>query len=197
MNASRLTINFCATTTIATAVFAPDVAFGQVERHQVVVPAGTTLLVRLLTEVSTATQRSGARFETVLQEPLAVGNVVVAPAGTPVYGIVLRSEGGKRVGKQHLAATLYEMRIEGRVVPILTDTVALEEKYGGGLAKLGGGSLLGGLIAGGAGAVVGAAVGTGAAVVSNEKHITIPAGTVGKVHLRSAITVPMPRSVRR
>ena len=174
----------------AAALCIPGLAHGQVGRDKIVIPAGTTMLVRLLTEVSTATQRSGARFETVLQEPIAVGEVVVAPAGTLIYGIVLRSEGGKKVGKQHLAATLYEMRLNGRVVPILTDTVALEEKAGGALAMIGGGTLLGGILGGAGGAAAGAIAGTGAAAVTDKRHITIPAGTVGKVHLRNNVTVP-------
>src|SRR4051812_25405225 len=62
--------------------------------HHVTVPAGTTIMVRLLTDVSTR-QHTGARFETVLVEDLRAGDVLVARAGAPAYGTITRSEGGK------------------------------------------------------------------------------------------------------
>src|SRR6476661_8378400 len=143
-------------------------------QNHVTVPVGTPLMLRLEQEVSTANQHAGGRFEMTLTENLHVGNVVVAPAGTKVYGVVLRSEGGKKVGKQRLSGTLSDISIHGRMIPIVSDTVDLEEKAGGGLAMLGGGTLLGGLVGGGAGAAVGAVVGTGAAVATPKRHITIP-----------------------
>src|SRR4051812_40228042 len=65
----------------------------------ITVPAGTTIMVQLQSELSSKMPR-GARFETRLKEDLRVGGRVVAPAGTAVYGVVSRSEGGKRFGKQ-------------------------------------------------------------------------------------------------
>src|SRR3954466_12168835 len=109
-------------------VAAPQLAMSQHHSARLeVVPAGSTLMVRLLSPVSTKTNRTGSRFETVLQEDFLVGQTVVARAGTPVYGTVTRSEGGKRVGKQELAATLSEIRIGNRLVPIVTDTVGRKE----------------------------------------------------------------------
>jgi hypothetical protein len=155
-----------------------------------VVPAGTTLMVKLLTELSTKRQRPGSRFEAVLQEDLRVGDRVVARAGTPLYGTVTRSKGGKKVGKQELAATLSEIRIGGRLVPIVTDTAGAKEKYGGGLAMVGSGTLLGAVIGGGTGALIGGATGVAGTAISKEKHITVPAGTVGQVHLRAPLHLP-------
>jgi hypothetical protein len=155
-----------------------------------VVPVGTTLMVRLLSELSTKTQRPGSRFEAVLQEDLRSGDRVVARAGTPVYGTVTRSAGGKRVGKQELAATLSEIRIAGRLIPIVTDTAGAKEKYGGGLIKVGSGTLLGAAIGGGTGALIGGAAGVAGTAISKERHITVPAGTIGRVHLRAALHLP-------
>lgn len=160
------------------------------QSRQVVVPAGTTLTLRLEQEVSTATNRAGNRFQMTLVEPIVVDNVVAAPAGTLLYGVVLRSEGGKKIGKQHLAGTLSDIRIHGRLIPIVSDTVDLEEKAGGGLAMLGGGTLLGGLVGGGTGAAVGAVVGTGTAVITPKKHITIPKGTLAQTHVRVSLVIP-------
>ena len=51
------------------------------------VPAGTTLLVRMVDPVSSRDPQ-GKRFTTVLETDLAVNGVVVAKAGTKVYGRV-------------------------------------------------------------------------------------------------------------
>ena len=154
----------------------------QSRSRQLTVPAGTVLMVRLNSDVSTR-QHAGARFETTLTEDVHVGDVVVARAGAPVYGAITRSEGGKRVGKQSLAATLTSIRINGRLVHIVTDTARAKGKYGGGLAKVGAGTLLGAAIGGGTGALIGAAGGGAATALSKERHITVPAGSVGSVRL--------------
>ena len=184
-----MTRRLCIPTLCSLLVMAQVVSAQQAPAHGATAPAGTTFMVRLLSELSTR-QRAGARFETVLQEDLRAGDVVIARAGTPVYGTITRSEGGKRVGKQKLAATLSDIRIGGQLVPIVTDTAGASEKYGGGLAKLGSGTLLGAAIGGGGGAVVGGAAGVAATVVSKERHITIPAGTIAQVRLRAPLTVP-------
>jgi hypothetical protein len=170
-------------------VLAPALAAQQTATRGATVPTGTAFMVKLLSELSTR-QRTGARFEAVLQEDLHAGNVVIAHAGTPVYGTITRSEGGKRVGKQKLAATLTDIKLNGRLVPIVTDTAGASEKYGGGLAMVGGGSLVGAVLGGGAGAVVGGVAGAAGSAVSKKRHITVPAGTIATVHLRAPLTVP-------
>lgn len=170
---------------------APRLAMSQhAASRGMVVPAGTVLMVKLVSALSTKTQRPGARFEAVLQEDLHSGDHVVARAGTTVYGTVTRSAGGKRVGKQELAATLSQIRIGGRLLPIVTDTAGAKEKYGGGLINVGAGTLLGAAIGGGTGALIGGAAGVAGTAVSKERHITVPAGTVGQVHLRAPLHIP-------
>ena len=159
------------------------------QAQHVTVPAGTTFMVKLLTELSTR-QREGTRFEAVLQEDIRAGNVVVVHAGAPLYGTITRSDGGKKVGKQKLAATLTDIKLKGRLVPIVTDTAGASEKYGGGLAMVGGGSLVGAVIAGGGGAVVGGVLGAAGSAASKGRHITVPAGTIAQVHLRAPLNVP-------
>jgi len=153
-------------------------------------PAGTPLMVRLLTTLSTSAQHAGSRFEAELQEDFHAGNRVIAPAGTKVYGVVTKSSGGKRVGKQELAATLTAIRIGNRLVPIVTDTAGIKAKYGGGLSKVGAGTLLGAAIGGGTGALIGGAAGVAGTAISKERHITVPAGTIGQVNLRTPLYLP-------
>jgi len=91
---------------------------------QVTIPAGTILVVETVAEVSTR-MKVGTRFETRLRDGLIVGGQVVTPAGTAVYGIVTRSEGGSRSRTQRLATTLTGIRWKGQVVPISSDTARL------------------------------------------------------------------------
>jgi len=168
---------------------APALSAQQTATHGTTVPAGTPLMVRLLSELSTR-QRAGEHFEAVLQEDVHVGNTVVLHAGAPLYGRITRSQGGQKVGKQRLAATLTDIKVNGRMIPIVTDTAGANEKYGGGLAMVGGGTLVGAVIGGGGGAVIGAAAGAVGSAASKDRHITVPAGRIAKVHLRAPVTVP-------
>jgi hypothetical protein len=155
-----------------------------------VAPAGTPMMVRLLSTLSTSSQHVGSRFEAVLQEDFHAGNRLIAPAGTKVYGVITKSSGGKRVGKQELAATLTAIRIGNHLVAIVTDTAGIKGKYGGGLAKVGAGTLLGATIGGGTGALIGGAAGVAGTAISKERHITVPAGTIGQVNLRTPLYLP-------
>jgi len=161
----------------------------QPRESPITVPAGTTILVQLASEISTKMPR-GARFETRLKEDLRVHGRVVAPAGTAVYGIVTRSEGGKRFGKQALAATLNQFSWKGHLIPIATDTAGLEAKPGGGLVKIGGGTIVGAVLGGGAGAAVGGVIGGAATALGKERHISVPAGRIAEVHLRVTLHLP-------
>lgn len=158
--------------------------------RQPLAPAGSVLMVRLLSTISTSSHHAGSRFEAVLQEDFRVGNRVIAPAGTKVYGVVTRSVGGKRVGKQELAATLTAIRLGDRLVAIVTDTAGIKAKYGGGLAKVGSGTLLGAAIGGGTGALIGGAAGVAGTALSKERHLTVSAGTIGQVSLRAPLYRP-------
>ena len=96
---------------------------------QVTIPAGTTLSVETLAELSTR-MRVGTTFETRLTNGLLVGGQLVTPAGTAVYGIVTRAEGGSRSRTQRLATTLTGIRWKGQVVPLSGDTAGVEVRPG-------------------------------------------------------------------
>lgn len=175
---------------VASLAASQPVAAQRVASHEPLAPAGTPMMVRLLSSISTSTHHGGSRFEAVLQEDFRAGNRVIAPAGTKVYGMVTRSAGGKRVGKQELAATLTAIRLGDRIVPIVTDTAGIKAKYGGGLAKVGSGTLLGAAIGGGTGALIGGAAGVAGTAISKERHLTVAAGTIGQVTLRTPLYMP-------
>jgi hypothetical protein len=145
------------------------------------IPAGTRLTVRLNEDLSTANRRRGSHFSARVEKPIVVDGRVVVPIGTMAYGTILDVERNKRIDRPKIDGTLTSLIIGGREVPIVTDTVGAEGKRGGGLVKVGAGTLIGG-IAGSA--IAGAAVGAGVAAVMKGSDLVIPAGTIGEVGLR-------------
>ena len=155
-------------------------------QRSVVIPAGTRLTVRLNEELSTANRRKGSVFSTRVEKPIVVDGRVVVPVGTLAYGRILDVERNKRVDRPKLDGTLTSLMIGGREVPIVTDVVGAEGKRGGGLVKVGAGTLIGAI----AGApVAGAAVGAGVAAVMKGSDLVIPAGTVGEVGIKKDVVL--------
>jgi hypothetical protein len=152
----------------------------------VTVATGTRLMLKLSDAIGTATHQTGSTFTSTLDADLAAGGVVVAPKGTTVYGKVLESSGGKRVGNQRIVATFTEISINNQKVAIATDDVGAEGGRGGAARKVGAGALIG-AAAGDAG--TGALVGAGVALLGKGGEINIPAGTLVEVTLKQPFTV--------
>jgi hypothetical protein len=166
----------------------PGAIHTQPPQGPITVPAGTTFIVATVSEISSK-MSVGARFDARLIKDLYVDGHLVTPAGTEVYGVVTRSEGGKEFGKQQLATTLNGISWKGQVVPLLSDTAGVSAKPGGGFVKIGGGRMVGAAVAGLPGAIVGGLAGK---VVSKKtpRHITLPAGKELDVHLRMPVHLP-------
>ena len=156
-------------------------------QRKVVIPAGTRLTVRLNEDLSTENRRKGSRFSARVEKPVTVDGRVVVPTGAMAYGTILEVKRNKRIDRPKIDGTLTSLMIHGREVPIVTDTVGAEGKRGGGLAKVGAGTLIG-AVAGSA--VAGAAVGAGVAAVMKGSELVIPAGTVGEVAFRQDVVLP-------
>ena len=71
-----------------TANAAPPQLANSAPQQPLIVPAGTSVVVRLQQSLSSATAVSGERFEAVLDQPLVSDNQVIVPAGTMVAGHV-------------------------------------------------------------------------------------------------------------
>lgn len=148
------------------------------------VPAGSVLIVRFATEVSSATAQVGNRVQGFLDQDLAANGRMVAPSGTKVYGVVSAVDAGSKMkGEPDVSVTLTDIQVGGRVLSIRTQPVSAKGGKASGAKKLVGGAALGatiGAIAGGGdGAAIGAAVGAGvggaAAAGSSVKAAVIPA----------------------
>jgi hypothetical protein len=138
------------------------------------------VVVRLATEVSSATAHVGDRVQGFLDQDLAAEGRLVAPRGAKVYGIVSEVDAaGKMKGQARLSVTLTDMQVGGKVLSVRTQPVSATGGTGTGTKKVIGGAALGaaiGAIAGGGeGAAIGAAAGAGAGGIATAASSVKPA----------------------
>lgn len=166
-----------------------------------VVPAGTSLLVRLDSTLDTKTAQDGQPFNGVLARTVSVGGEVAIPSGAGVSGTVVESKSpGKFKGEGLLSITLNSINVGGVPREIATSTFTQTVKgkgkrtavaVGGGT---GAGALIGGIAGGGKGALIGGLIGAGAgtagAAFTGNKDLQIPAETAVTFRLANSITVP-------
>ena len=140
---------------------------------------------------------TGDAFSAILEEPIAAGNWVVAPAGARVDGrIVEADKGGRLKGKASMTVELTSLTLgDGRKIEIVTSPVGYEagsskskdaKKVGIGA---GAGAAVGAIAGGGSGAAIGALVGGGAGAAMRGDAAEIPAETVLAFELRSPVTI--------
>jgi hypothetical protein len=154
----------------------------------VTLPYGTMLLVRMMDSVSSK-NGAGANFTTKLEYNLVADGVVVAPAGTIIYGKVQSSTQARRAfGKSTLDIRLAQMVVGGSPVPIATS--GFQQAGEASIKKAAKGAAAGaaiGAIAGDAGK--GAAIGATASLLKKGQTITIPPGTLLEFTLTQPVTV--------
>jgi hypothetical protein len=154
----------------------------------VTVPTGTHLLVRMIDSISSSTNHVGDKFQASLAEPLAVGNQVIAPKESMVYGrLVEARQAGRIQGQSQLRLELTGIEINGQIVSIVTsDYDAVGKSRGKQSAERAGvgaaiGGIIGAIAGGGKGAAIGAGVGAGTAgavqVLTHGPQIQIPSET--------------------
>jgi hypothetical protein len=158
-------------------------------KRQAVVPAGTTITVRLGSALGSKLSQSGQTFSGSVAKDVVVGNEVVIPRGATVTGTVTDAKPlGRFKGGAELQVRLESVTLNGADVPVRTALRTFTAKgkgkrtavMTGGGAALGG--IIGGLAGGGKGAAIGALAGGGAgaggAAFTGNKDIVLPAETV-------------------
>jgi hypothetical protein len=158
----------------------------------VVVAAGTAMMVRMVDGVSSKSPQ-GKRFATVLETDLVVGNVMVAKAGTKVYGRVEKAgQAGRLAGKSVLDLRLCELTVGGKLVPIVTGPCALAGARS--IGKTAKGALAGAAIGSFSGdSGKGAAIGALASGLKPGQPIVVPPGTLLEFDIQQAVTVNLIR----
>lgn len=168
------------------------------------VPAGTRILIRLAEPLTSAQQRSGARFSGRLETNVTVGGTIVAPQGATVHGQVVSAQSaGRMAGGSELALELTDIVINGTAHPIMTTTYQLQgQGQGGQTARrvtggAGLGSVIGALAGGGTGAAIGAAAGAGLGTARSAggrgQQVGLMQGTLLEFRLQHPAMLPRPR----
>ena len=168
----------------------------------VTLPAGQSLLVRMIDGVDSSKNRVGDVFKASLETDLVVGNTVVARKGTDVYGrLANAAEAGHLSGSSELQLELTRMVIDGKDYPIVSSDYTLKGKGRGSdtAKKVGGGAVAGaiiGAIAGGGkgaaiGAGVGSAAGAGVQVFTRGQQVKVPSETLLEFRLQQPATINM------
>ncbi len=168
--------------TATTAVMAPSTG-------DFTIPTESKVMVKLTSTISTKSHKAGSNFTAALETALSANGVIVVPAGTKVYGKVVESVGGRRIGNQKLVIQFTDLSINDQLVPIAIDPVGAEGGRGGAAKTVGAGALVGAAFGGGSGAAKGAAVGAGLSLLAGGNHIQIPEGTIAEVSLKQPLTV--------
>src|SRR4029077_2733077 len=167
---------------------------------EVTIPAGQSLLVRMIDGVDSSKNHVGDVFHASLETDLTVGNTVVARKGTDVYGRLANAEkSGTFTGKSELQLELTRMVIDGRDYPVVSSDYTLQGKGQGASTakKVGGiaaaGAIIGAIAGGGKGAAIGAAAGgatgAGVQVLTKGQQVKVPSETLLEFRLQQSATV--------
>jgi hypothetical protein len=163
-----------------------------------VVPANTTIEVRIDEALSTRSSHVGQHFHASLAQPLVIDGNEVISQGAPVDGIVVESKpSGRLKGRAVLGFRIDAVEYRGQMIPVKTNldskVSAAHKKHnllflGGGA---GAGAGIGALAGGGVGAGIGAGAGAGAglvgALVTGKREVDIPAEMVFTFRLKSGL----------
>jgi hypothetical protein len=185
---------------VAAAAPAPAPSMASAPDGTVTIPAGQSLLVRMIDGVDSAKNNVGDVFHASLETDLVIGNSVVARKGTDVYGRLAQAkEAGHISGSSELQLELTRLVIDGRDYPVVSSDYTLQgkgrgkntaEKVGGGAVL---GAIIGGIAGGGKGAAIGAGVGGGAGgavqVLTRGQQVKVPSETLLEFRLQQPATV--------
>jgi hypothetical protein len=167
---------------------------------EVTLPAGQSILVRMIDSVDSAKNHVGDIFHASLETDLYVNDTLAARKGTDVYGrLAAADKAGTFSGKSELQLELTRMVIDGKDYPLVSSDYNVQGKGRGGdtAKKVGGGAVLGaiigGIAGGGKGAAIGAAAGGGAGatvqVLTKGPQVKVPSETLLEFRLQQPSTV--------
>ena len=161
------------------------------------IPSGTEFDVRLQNSLNSGTAQVEDRFEATTMVDLRDGDRVLVPAGSVMRGVVSSVNKAGRVDRKgSLTVAFDRVTINGRSYPIhATVTQALEsEGIKGEAGKIGTGAgvgaIIGGILGGFKGALAGILIGGGGTIAATEgQDVNLPAGTVLRVRMDSALSL--------
>jgi hypothetical protein len=166
----------------------------------VFIPAGQSLLVRMIDGVDSSKSHVGDIFHASLETDLTVNGALVARKGTDVYGRLAQAkEAGHVSGSSELQLELTRMVVNGQDYPVVSSDYTLKGKGRGSntAEKVGGGAIAGAIIGaiagGGRGAAIGAgagsAAGAGVQVFTRGQQVKVPSETLLEFRLQQPVTI--------
>jgi hypothetical protein len=178
----------------------PPAAANSYAGGDVSVPAGQSILVRMIDGVDSSKNHVGDLFHASLETDLNVNGVLVARKGTDVYGRLASSDkGGTFSGKSELQLELTRLVINGRDYPVVSSDYNVQGKSQGSSTakKVGGGAVAGAIIGaiagGGKGAAIGAAAGGGAGagvqILTKGDRVKVPSETLLEFRLQQPVMI--------
>ncbi len=155
---------------------------------QLVIPAGTPVMIRMIDSIDTSRDHAGQRFAASIDSPVVVRGRVVIPRGANARVLLANSsQAGHIEGRSAVSLQLISVSIHGVAYPVRSSFFTKEGSSRGKRSAviIGGGAAVGAAIGGifgrkrGAaeGAVAGAGAGTGAQLLTKAEVITIPSET--------------------
>jgi hypothetical protein len=179
---------------------APQAEDPAAQYGEVTIPAGQSLLVRMIDGVDSSRNHVGDVFHASLETDLYANNMLVARKGTDIYGrLADAQQAGHLAGSAELQLELIRIVIEGRDYPLVSSDYSLKGKGRGAdtAKKVGGGAVVGaiiGAIAGGGqgaaiGAGVGSAAGAGVQVLTKGQQVKVPSETLLEFRLQQPAVV--------
>jgi hypothetical protein len=162
-----------------------------------VIPAGQEIDVRLQTRLNSGTAQPEQRFEATTVVDLTQDGRVLIPAGSIIRGVVSSAEAAGRVDRTgSLTLSFDRITVRGRDYPIrgmatqVFESGGIRDETGTAGVGAGAGAILGGILGGVKGAVLGAVIGAGGAIAATEgKDVDLPAGSIIRMRLDSAVNV--------
>jgi len=156
-----------------------------------VAPIGTRVVVKTNTAINSRQHKAGHKFTVSLEADLIANEVVIAPRGSTVYGVISQAkQSGRLLGKTSVQLIMTDIMINNQMKPIKTSEIkALTQGTGkttvSRTARL---AAIGGLANGSDGAKNMAKVGVGVSLLTSGNSINIPAGTLLEFQLTQALS---------
>jgi len=163
-----------------------------VEAEVVTVPAGTRITARMDDTLDSGKNKQGERFTMTLEADLAVGETIVVPRNSQLYGTIVEAQKGGRLARQgKLVVELKDVMIDGQLHVIATGTYEAAGERQRTVSKTATGALIGGAVDDEDGAKVGAAAGLGVSAATGGKQVSITSGTILEFTLTDNADLPV------
>jgi hypothetical protein len=194
-----------AAATPAPVVTVPQTAPASASGADILVPAGTHLVVRMIDGIDSDRNQVGDSFQASLEDPLVIDSTQVAAKGTTVYGKLEQVKSAGRIqGQSELRLVLTGIVLNGATHNIVTGEYDVQGSSRGhqtakraGIGALAGG-VIGAIAGGGKGAAIGAGVGAGAgtavSVMTHGQQVHVPSETVLDFTLEQPVRLPVSAS---